>query len=312
MEERQTSGDGDKGKGKAPQRPQSHAEDSETPPNSSLASRIANSAVGLAGSMVGGPPSNAALAESLSGEKGQSSTANGSAQRVGESSVQLQQGAPSGSSFRGNQSQAHIAAEESAFATFLDGTSVLQPPESTSTLETAWQAHAAVLQGDGPNRRAKVYSSVDEQQRRDGEAVVSLLAGGDDVIFPDEAGDETMSPEDRDSLRRALFGGASGTAVSSHQWDNVLNFIPDYLRAGTGHIRASDRDAEWNNWVEGWSDVLTKYNDEVWGDLGSLVEQAQSELEQLEAAKPDDPPPETKALRRLQAILGHLRGRQGI
>lgn len=322
MEDRQPNGYDHKGKGKAaPQPTQDHEEDAEVPKTGSLVDRITNSAVGLAGAMIDGTPSNATLAESLTGEKGQTSRASGSAQRVGESSVRFQHTAPSGPSFRGSQSQAHIAAEESAFAAFLDGTSELQPPESMSPLDTAWRVHAGAREGSAvPASGINMSSSVEEQQRRDGEAVVSLLAAGDEVIFPDEAEDDVMSPEERNNLRRALFGDTpSAAAVSPDQWDNVLNFIPAYLRSndlrsreeGLALTGAQDRDAEWSNWVEQWSDVLTRYTNEVWGDLGALVEQARSELEQLESAKLDDAPPETKAIRRLQAILGHLRGQQG-
>jgi hypothetical protein len=130
-------------------------------------------------------------------------------------------------------------------------------------------------------------------------------------------------------LREALFG--SGDGKSNHKlqagWDNLLNFIPQYLRVGESgryqadvlsnsqraeasamHLGTVDVGEGWQQWIDQWSDILTSYQDEVWGDLGSLVQEARAEVESLAKIEPSEPPPQPKALLRLRNILGHLRG----
>ncbi|KAK1769891.1 hypothetical protein QBC33DRAFT_529485 [Phialemonium atrogriseum] len=330
MGDRYSSRDEAKRQGKKPQSGPDQAGNSEVIPDESVIGRITSSAAGLAGAVLGGPSSNAALAASLSGEKGQASTANDSAQRVGESSVQWQPGPSRVASFRPSQSQAHVAAEEAAFASFLDNDgNILQAAEPTDAMDRAWQPREAMPNSGDSAGDLNAYSSVTEQQKHDGQAVVTLLSEGGDAIFPGEIEDESMTPQESEGLRRALFGDAPDAAVPSEEWDNVLNFVPEYLRLGVNarywedvpsnsqkeretsvHVGVSDPGQAWQVWVGQWSDVLTRYTDEVWGDLSSLVEQARSEVAQLDDAKPEDSPPQTKALRRLRAILGHLRGQQ--
>src|SRR6266699_2555 len=60
-------------------------------------------------------------------------------------------------------------------------------------------------------------------------------------------------------------------------------------------------------WIGQWQDVLTRYTEEVWGDLTPLVRQAQKELQQARDAEPRGPRPKLKAVQRLRQILGHLR-----
>jgi hypothetical protein len=105
----------------------------------------------------------------------------------------------------------------------------------------------------------------------------------------------------------------------SISWDNVLNFIPEYLQAPmapgirpgdqlSSHLGTSDTGKAWQTWIGQWSRVLTSYQDEVWGDLSALVDEARAEVQRIEDAKPGETPPEPTALLRLRAILGHLRG----
>jgi hypothetical protein len=61
-------------------------------------------------------------------------------------------------------------------------------------------------------------------------------------------------------------------------------------------------------WVEQWESVLNRYNDEVWGDLLPLVQEAKQEVEDLKKGSADgseDHRP--KALRRLGLVLQHLK-----
>jgi len=157
------------------------------------------------------------------------------------------------------------------------------------------------------------YSSVAEQEQHDGEAVVSLLLDSNEHL-PDSLEDDLLSPEQRESLRKALFGQSSNSARENVDWNHVLNFIPDYLRGQEPNMDSyldtglADPAEAWDSWVGQWKEVLTRYQDEVWGDLESLVKEARQEVEQLAQAQKDELSPETPALRRLRAILGHLRG----
>lgn len=55
---------------------------------------------------------------------------------------------------------------------------------------------------------------------------------------------------------------------------------------------------------EAWEGVLTGYADEVWGGLLPLVREARREVEEGKGEVE-----QSKALRRLGAVLGHLQGR---
>jgi hypothetical protein len=56
-----------------------------------------------------------------------------------------------------------------------------------------------------------------------------------------------------------------------------------------------------------WESVLTRYTDEVWGNLLPLVTEARKEIKaskDKQVGSSNEPP---KALRRLQIVLDHLR-----
>jgi hypothetical protein len=161
---------------------------------------------------------------------------------------------------------------------------------------------------------------VEEQQLRDGQDVVNLLANYNEEVL-DFDGDVTITESELPKLRAALFGGDAATHQSEAEWDNVLNFIPDFLRTPndgshgitpshevTIALGVSDPVDAGHIWLEQWHRVLTSYTDEVWVDLGALLHKYREEVKQLEEAKPGQPPPETKALQRLRQILAHLRG----
>ena len=165
--------------------------------------------------------------------------------------------------------------------------------------------------------------TVAEQEARDGADVVALLSSDGDLDEVFEHVNEPPSQEDLAGLRKALFGDGEGQGAPLVSWDNVLNFIPEYLQAQTAtgfgpeghlsmHLGTADTDEAWQTWIGQWSRVLTSYQDEVWGDLGALVDEARAEVRQIEEVKPGEAPPQPKALLRLRAILGHLRSESGI
>lgn len=81
--------------------------------------------------------------------------------------------------------------------------------------------------------------------------------------------------------------------------DNPLNLIPDFQ--GQGGAR--------EQFVEEWEGVLNRYADEVWGGLAPLVREARKEVEEAKANPTSEDARDMKAVRRLGAILGHLRQR---
>ncbi|KAH6895098.1 hypothetical protein B0T10DRAFT_477052 [Thelonectria olida] len=162
-------------------------------------------------------------------------------------------------------------------------------------------------------------SSVTEQEKADGAAVVSLLDGPSNELdavllgaHDDLENDDGLDPATVNKLRDALFN-------SSHlesRWDDMLNFTPAFLgRPGASaedtllHLGTSDPEEARRIWLHQWSDVLSSYTDQVWGDLGPLAEDARKEVEELTSNEAiPDRPAQTKALDRLRQILAHVRG----
>lgn len=287
----------------------------------SFASRLGRSAVGLSKSVLQGAPTTDGLTNfASSGKSGASSTnsqpetwAQGTSSRAASGSGPAG-GNGGGAAFRSIQTSAHIAAEEQAFSTFLDNTSVLAQTEPVGLDEPL---HAAT---PGPPASASygqakpaVTSSVAEQEERDGVEVVRLLSQADDEI-PAYDGDVTISKPEMDSLRQALF--ENGTVqTSAADWNNLLNFVPDFLRnepesLASSHMQLGvvDTSQAGQLWLEEWNRVLTGYTDEVWGDLGDLVQEARNEIEQIKDQQ-ETPRADPKALRRLRTILTRVRAR---
>ena len=325
-----------KGKGKAEERPltEEAAREHSAPgqDDNSLASRILRSASALSSSVLSGTPSTTSLNALTSGEKGQQQPGAGrETTRAGESSDHYQtQILPSTQGFKSSHTQDHAAREEMAFQNFLDGTDVLAPPQ-TNDFDSVWQetsAKGSAIHEGSIHDQPDAFVSVMEQEQRDGEDVLALLSSH--VEEPPTGRDEDqLPPAAVANLRRALFGDSnpSSDVISPMEWDNVLNFVPGYLwgteqRGSWENTRSSEAQAHQATmqlgtgnlpearqiWIEQWSRVLTGYQDEVWGDLESLVQEARAEVEKLEEVSGDAPTAEPKALLRLRAILGHLRG----
>ncbi|KAL2122582.1 hypothetical protein VTJ04DRAFT_3037 [Mycothermus thermophilus] len=272
--------------------------------------------------LMSGPPSGLAGTS----EKGGTSTslAGEALARAAESSVHLRPNAgPSGqaTTIRTGHTEEHIAREEASFAAFLDSSdapALSEPSHPSAVLQpTAAATHPVAATTEDLRTWGPTPRSVEEQQARDGADVVALLEADDplDEVF-EQVNEPAATMADVEALRRALFSSDSHSGIS---WDNVLNFIPDYLQASQGsfapsggdlsmHLGTDNPQEAWDTWINQWSRVLTNYQDEVWGDLGDLVAEARAEIERIKLAQPDEKPPEPKALLRLRAILGHLRG----
>lgn len=135
--------------------------------------------------------------------------------------------------------------------------------------------------------------TVDDQERRDGEEVNALLADPGSLQFTDSVDFEGV-PAQLPRLRAALLGDEG---VPSSTWDNLLNFWP----VADGNLGSSK-----SAWLAQWDDVLTRYNDEVWGELGVDARQAKEEVEA--ELQHDESERGLRSLRRLRQVLAHLRG----
>ena len=306
----------EKGKGKEA------ATDKEQPcAGDSFVSRVGKSASELSRSVLQGTPTATDVANTFTAEK--------SGAPSSSKSVALAEGFPVASAsssfgntaFRSGQADAHIAAEESAFSDFLDNTPAFVPAEPVG-LEHAWQETTGGRPDHNVYEESMVAadSSVAEQEECDGFEVVHLLSRVDGML-PMYDGDVVVPETELKSLREALFGDGSLAQLSATDWNNALNFIPNFLRDdGPGSGRAWSSEDSYLNlgvtepaeagslWLEQWNRVLTSYTDEVWGDLGDLVRRAQTEVKQMEESN-NMQPTAAPAVRQLRSILTRVRAR---
>lgn len=306
----------DKGKEKATEIPD-HETHIREKGDKSMISRIGSSAAGLSRSILQSRPTANDIGAVATSGKAEPSSSRPLASAE-SSSVHRHPDVRSTGGFRSAQTASHIAAEESAFSDFLDSTPVFVPTEPAN-LENAWQKEAPSKKLDPANQNFGTSSSIKEQQTLDGQEVVDLLSQPE--IPPDPNDDVNISEAELASLRKALFDDDNQSVqLSSADWNNALNFIPDFLLWPEGedqgtrafhdssmHLGVRDPTEAGQAWLEQWNRVLTSYNDEVWGDLGALVQEAREEVKQLEEASPEQPPPQTKAIRRLRQVLAHVR-----
>ncbi|TVY78182.1 hypothetical protein LSUE1_G003890 [Lachnellula suecica] len=307
------------GKGKAPSKP----ENSSTDP--SLLSRVAASASGLTRSAFTAPNSNeisqtANSALSNSG-KGSSTVGSGSGSSAwAESSKATQQpgtsqlNKASREGFRVGHSEEHAHQSENEFSSFLDGIPPFEssPPQvpapggdKSDLWEEAW----------GRSHVQARYTTVEEQQSRDGEEVLAMLS------VPSSTSEQFEAPEpeeenydwglskDQITQLRAMTKHMFPAPPSHAGIDpnHPLNLNPN-VETENSHQSNQGVDPEAREALrEQWEGVLTRYTDEVWGGLLPLVKEARQEVEDMgnNAAGTEQP----TALRRLGAILGHLKQR---
>lgn len=272
--------------------------------------------------MLHGKPTASDVASlSSSGKAGPSSS---DTHALGEASSTAARAGTSGSAggFRSAQADAYAAAEEAAFSDFLDGTPAFVATEPVS-LDHAWQrasgGASAVPGARGTPAHGGAYSVV-EQQAQDGVEVVRLLSQVTEEEPKNFDEGPAISEEEMKNLRQALFEEGAPGQVSATDWNNILNFVPDFLlgengssgpgASGNSHMNLGVTEpAEAGHiWLEQWNRVLTGYTDEVWGDLGSLVEEARTEVQQMRDTK-DEPATGAPAVQQLRSILTRVRAR---
>lgn len=322
-------GDQGRGKGKGKDAVRSKTNQDQEPQRTpadaeSIMSRVGRSATSLSQSVLHGKPTASDLVDVSSSEKaGPSSSIRPPA--LGEASYNAPRSGTSGTSvFRSAQANAHAAAEEAAFSDFLDGTTAFVATEQPTSLEQAWQGAggggASAAPGTIGASGLTGASSVAEQQARDGVEVIRLLSQATEEEAPEFEASHMTSQEDMKNLRQALFEDEVSGQISATDWNNVLNFVPDFLReesdgpgrgaSGNSHMNlgVSEPAEAGQIWLEQWNRVLTGYTDEVWGDLGSLVEDARTEVARLRDTK-DEQATGAPAVRQLRTILSRVRAR---
>ena len=176
-------------------------------------------------------------------------------------------------------------------------------PASARTGENIFHALASINQG------AEIKSPLSQgykDQNRDGAKVVALLS---DPTFSveDEPANSWDYTQDEVDPANDVF---KNTDQHSHGFivaANPLNLIPDFSRPfDSGVLRRSDQEiASQSQDIRPWTDILSRYHDEVWGDMLPLVQEARQEIRiansSEEGALRDRP-----AIRRLGMLLGHL------
>jgi hypothetical protein len=301
----------------------------------SLLSKITSSASGLTNSAFTAPTTNelnnttrAALTNS-----GKGTSYGGTRNRnlsTEESSKQTQpsiQNQALHEGIRGGHNAEHISKTEQEFSSFLDGIDSFEPSEQATTFsngpehgadeafEYAWVRSRAARQA--PPSQTQAGSSVEMQENRDGEAVLAILSGQN----PED--DQFELPPDDEEL--ALHWNLSSHELAQlgafPQWiyppfephSIILPGNPLYLTVDVEHqtmVRPNtiqeDTSAR-QHWQDQWEGVLSRYTDEVWGDLLPLVEKARKEVKDIQSGSPTDEEP--KALRRLRGILAHIQQR---
>lgn len=313
----------DKGKGRAHDDEAASQAQPDGPQDSSMASRVAASAAGLARSAFASPNQNelnqsAAAALSNSG-KGQASSTGGSSAwaETSRTSQQPTFQTSSSNAFRPSQNEEHIRQSENEFSSFLDGIDSFTPSQDSGAghpegldvgFGAAWTQSQDRLNLAPPGPAE--YQTVVEQERHDGEEVLAILSAPGEVNDPFEAPPEDdenydwgLTPEQLSKLRAMtkdiLPPPEPHQAIAP---SNQLNLVPH--TDDTDFINASSQAAV-DVWRDQWEGVLTRYADEVWGGLLPLVREARKEVEEMQSGEPQTTEP--KALRRLGAVLGHLR-----
>ncbi|KAF4629575.1 hypothetical protein G7Y89_g8571 [Cudoniella acicularis] len=307
----------------------------------SILSRVAASASGLSQNLFAAPNSNelnerASAALSNAGKGTSHSGAGSTTLAFGESSKVSHQSSQGGArtasnvpeGFRVGHNEEHIDQSERDFSSFLDSIDSFTPSEQLEnnlestrrkteiTFGEAW-ARSQLLE-DPPIESHPATTTVREQQIRDGEDVVALLSKPgaiDDQFEAPQADDENYDwglTADQLSQLRGMMNEIfpppeSHMAISP---DHPLNLVPnlEFFVEGPGiiHEGVEDQDLQAREqWREQWEGVLTRYTDEVWGGLLPLVKEAREEIRELrdDGSSAEQP----KALRRLGAILAHLR-----
>ncbi|KAI1387047.1 uncharacterized protein F4822DRAFT_431914 [Hypoxylon trugodes] len=272
---------------------------------SSIISRIGASTSKLANDMILRHPSNASAADVLPSSKAESSRASPG---ISANETSKYRSGPSQASSSGTFKSTAISSQHNPndldFSAFLDDTGVLEEAEHGNINGNGHEEiHSLKF---GPTARSMTIMATD------GMAVVDLLDSRYDEV---EHSVMSLTDIEQDTLRYRLFSDIETREYPSRrgEWEDVLNFFPDSglngsdVREYVSLLGVSDVEEAKRIWIGQWQRVLSSYTDDVWGELGSLVNVAKEELSDLSKSDEDVSPSKAKALRRLQQILVHIR-----
>ncbi len=157
----------------------------------------------------------------------------------------------------------------------------------------------------------------------DGAAVVALLSDPDLFIDEDPINSSTFETENFANVhtKNQKVDARAATPLNQVSAINPLDLLPDFRRPRRGFntTRSANLSAATANLPEGymydksqlqlhdgdlqpWLDLLNRYQDEVWGDILPLVQEAREEAKAAKEQIPEDQP----ATRRLRMLLKHL------
>jgi len=310
-----------KGKGRAPiQDTEDPAPPDESSSSRSLFSRITASATGLTRSTFTTPTANelsnqAATAfansskvQALGSNDNESSSWTESSKIAPQTDYGQAGAGPAG--LRNRNHEQHIQHSENEFSSFLDGVDSFTPSEDFGTIadrglentleNDAWERSQAfhLHESRGQER------TVAEQEACDGEGVLAILSSP--AVFEDDF-EDTLDDMDYD------WGLSSDQLIQIRAMAREILPPPErHLGVAADHPLNMNPDSDGEpseareHWREQWEGVLTRYTDEVWGGLLPLVKQAKQEMGEMGHEGMKEKP---TALRRLEAILGHLQKR---
>lgn len=174
-----------------------------------------------------------------------------------------------------------------------------------------------------PSASIDGYKTVADAQAQDGADVLAIL----DTLKPeemdyfepqrieDEIAEWRLTPEQMALIKRLaeeLYSvpspeNPSNLLPQAFQNGDKEHWLPeDYAQDVYGHFgEVMGSEEAKGKWIEQWEDVLSRYQDEVWGNMLPLVKEAKEEIkENKETHGTEDHQP--KALRRLGMVLGHI------
>ncbi|CCF46528.1 hypothetical protein CH063_00619 [Colletotrichum higginsianum] len=288
-------------------------------PEPSFSNRLATSVVNLSRAALAGRPDIGGLRSGTS-SKAEASTGTNSAQDSGSRGQAAiyrgANGAVAGLGTAFSSSQNSDTGGERQYDGFMDAQTALDNSVQLQTPSELQPGFAGPGNISHSSRSWSVESDVKEQQARDGQQVIDLLNApgeSDGLDFMHDSIQTFVSPEEEESLREALFGSGGDITVSN--WTPLLDFEPDFLQGNSAtelqqHFGVADPRQARAMWVDGWNDVLTSYTDEVWGDLGSLAQEAHREIQEArgQGTLTTVDSGGMHALQRLRQILAHVRG----
>jgi hypothetical protein len=286
----------------------------------SMVSRITASANGLARSVLTSANNNESTTRTLaSSTKGSSQSITGSGSSAwAESSKSSQPSyaqAGGAAGIKSEHSEEHVKASEEEFSSFLDGIDSFSSSEPSGTIGVdsyrdigstwgeAW-ARAQTIEVPEVIALDPTSKTVTQQENEDGQEVLDLLETPGWISSEFEAPyldedvgtyDWGLSPDQILQIRAMTRHLDLPEPQRSTDVDHPLNLIPNLDPEGRVQ------------WIKEWEGVLTSYADEVWGGLMPLVKEARKEVEEIEIGGMTSEKP--TALRRLEAILGHLQRR---